>query len=176
MRVGGAVLGCVYLVRVPGVLRSHVTLAKEGVREETMDTKKVIGAMVAAFVILFAAGFLTHSVWLGPTYREMRDAGFSFRPEDAMRHKLWGICVSDALYSILFVWVYAKGKEEKPWVGQGIRYGILMTLFTVVPSTLNDYVVYNLPYTLVLHWMVAGLITLMLMGVAAAVILKKPHG
>ena len=46
----------------------------------------------------------------GATYRLMRDAGFSFRPEQAMRHKLWGIWVSDALYSILFVWVYAKGK------------------------------------------------------------------
>jgi hypothetical protein len=140
-----------------------------------MDTKKLIGAMVAAFVILFVAGFLVHSVLLGTAYREMRAAGFSFRPEDAMRHKLWGIWVSDALYSILFVWVYAKGKEEKPWVSQGIRYGILMTLFTVVPSTLNDYVVYNLPYTLVLCWMVAGLTTLILMGLAAAAILKKPR-
>jgi hypothetical protein len=69
--------------------------------------------------------------------------------------------------------VYARGKEEKPWIGQGIRYGILMTLFTVVPSTLNDYVVYNLPHTLVLHWIIAGLITLILMGLAAAAILKK---
>jgi hypothetical protein len=50
-----------------------------------------------------------------------------------------------------------------------------MTLFTVVPSTFNDYVVYNLPHTLVLHWMIAGLITLVLMGLAAAAILKKPR-
>jgi intracellular septation protein A len=50
-----------------------------------------------------------------------------------------------------------------------------MTLFTVVPSTLNDYVVYNLPHRLVVHWMVAGLITLVLMGLAAAAILKKPR-
>jgi hypothetical protein len=140
-----------------------------------MGTKKLIGAIVAAFVILFMAGFLVHSVLLGTTYRHMRDAGFSFRTEDAMRHKLWGVWVSDALYSILFVWVYARGKEEKPWIGQGIRYGILMTLFTVVPSTLNDYVVYNLPHTLVLHWIIAGLTTLILMGLAAAAILKKPR-
>lgn len=138
-----------------------------------MDTKKLIGAIVVAFVIVFVAGFLVHVVWLGNTYRQMRDAGFSFRPEDTMRHKLWGIWLSDALYSILFVWVYAKGREEKPWIGQGIRYGILMTLFTVVPSTINDYVVYNLPHTLALHWMIAGLITLVLMGLAAAAILKK---
>ena len=53
-----------------------------------METKKLVGAMVAVFVILFAAGFLVHSMWLASTYRQMRDAGFSFRPEDAMRHKL----------------------------------------------------------------------------------------
>jgi hypothetical protein len=92
-----------------------------------------------------------------------------------MRHKLWGIWVSDALYSVLFVWVYAKGAEEKPWVGQGIRYGILMTLFTVVPASINDYVAYNLPHELVLHWMIAGLITLILMGLAVAAILKKSN-
>ena len=140
-----------------------------------MDTKKLMGGMVAAFVILFIGGFLVHSLWLGTTYRQMRDDGFSFRPEDAIRQRLWGVWVSDALYSILFVWVYAKGREGKPWIGQGIRYGILMTLFTVVPSGLNDYVVYNLPHRLVLHWMIAGLITLILMGLAVAAILKKSN-
>lgn len=50
-----------------------------------------------------------------------------------------------------------------------------MTLFTVVPSTINEYVVYNLPYTLVLCWMVAGLITLILMSLAAAAFLNKPR-
>lgn len=49
-----------------------------------------------------------------------------------------------------------------------------MSLFTGVPPTLNDCVVYNLPHTLVLHWNVAGLITLILMGLAVAAILKKP--
>ena len=58
-------------------------------------------------------------------------------------------------------------------MSQGIRYGILMTLFTVVPSPLNDYVVYDLPCTLVLQWMIAGLITLTLMDLAGAAILKK---
>lgn len=138
-----------------------------------MDRKKLIGAIVAAFVILFVAGFLVDDVWLGTTYREMRDAGFSFRPEEAIRHRFRLICVSDALYSIFFVWVYAKGREEKPWVGQGIRYGVLMTLFTVVPSTINDYVAYNLPHTLVLHWMIGGLIALSLMGLGASAILRK---
>jgi uncharacterized membrane protein YagU involved in acid resistance len=135
---------------------------------------KLVGAALAAFVILFVAGFLVHGVWLGDAYRQMRDAGFSFRAEEAMRHKLWIILVIHFLYSILFRLVYAKGMEEKPWVGQGIRYGTLATLFTVVPSALNDYVVYKLPHTMVIDWMVAGLITLILMGLVVAAILKRP--
>jgi hypothetical protein len=138
-----------------------------------MDMKKLSGAALAAFVILFIAGFLVHGVWLGNTYHQMRDGGFSFRPENVMRQKLWIILVSDALYSILFAWVYAKGREQKSWIGQGIRYGILMTLFTVVPSALDEYAIYNLPHILVIEWMIAGLITLMLMGLAVAMVLSK---
>jgi hypothetical protein len=139
-----------------------------------MDAKRLIGAIVAAFVILFVAGFLIHDVWLGSTYGEMRASGFSFRPEGAMQQRLWLIWVSDLLYSILFAWVYAKGVEAKPWAAQGVRYGIVVTLFTIVPATLNDYVVYSLPHRLVVDWMVAGLVTLVVMGLAVAAILRKP--
>lgn len=139
-----------------------------------MNAKKLLGAIVAAFVILFAAGFLVHGIWLGDTYRSMREQGFSFRPEEALQRKVWIVWVSDLLYSILFVWVYARGMERKSWLGQGIRFGILMSLFTVVPSALNDYVVYNLPHRLVLYWICAGFVTLILMGLAVAVILKAP--
>jgi hypothetical protein len=142
--------------------------------EVIMDAKKLMGAALLAFVILFVAGYLVHGVWLGDTYRQMRDEGFSFRPEEVMHHKLWVVFVSDFLYSLLFAWVYAKGMEHKPWPGQGIRFGILATLFTVVPSALNEYVVYNLPYKLAIDWMAAGLVTLILMALAVAAVLKKP--
>lgn len=138
-----------------------------------MDVKKLSGAALAAFVILFVAGLLVHGVWLGKTYQQMRDGRFSFRQENATHQKLWIILVSDALYSILFAWVYAKGREQKSWVGQGIRYGVLMTLFTVVPSALNEYAVYNLPHILAIEWMIAGLTTLTLMGLAVAMLLSK---
>lgn len=140
-----------------------------------MNAKKLVGAIVAAFVILFVAGYLVHGLWLGSTYRAMAEQGFSFRSQDALQHRFWMVLVSDLLYCTLFAWVYARGMEHKPWVGQGIRFGILMTLFTVVPSGLNDYVVYNLPYRLVLDWFAAGFLTLILMGLAVAAILKVPR-
>lgn len=139
-----------------------------------MNAKKLIGAIAAAFVILFVASYLVHGVWLGATYRSMTQQGFSFRSQDALQPRLWIIWASDLLYSILFVWVYVRGMERKSWLGQGIRFGILMSLFTVVPSALNDYVVYNLPHMLVLEWIAAGFLTLILMGLAVAAISKAP--
>lgn len=138
-----------------------------------MQMKKLIGATVVSFLILVVAGFLIHSVWLGPTYRAMRVAGMSFRAEDAMMHKVWIIWLSDLVYALLFVWIYARGMENKPWVGQGIRYGIIATLFTLVPSSMNEYVAYNLPYALVLKWMLSGLVVLVLTGLVVAAICKK---
>ena len=139
-----------------------------------MNAKRVIGAGVVAFLILFVAGYLVHAVWLGGTYREMIAGGFSFRPQESMQRKLWIIWVSDLLYAMLFSWVYSRGSEPKPWVAQGLRFGIWMTLFTVAPATLNEYVAYYMPYTLALKWMAAGLITLVLMGLAVASIVRAP--
>jgi hypothetical protein len=139
-----------------------------------MNMKRLVGAIVAAFLILFVAGFLVHAVWLGSTYRAMTSGGFSFRTQNAIQHKFWIVWLSDLLYSILFAWVYARGVEPKPWASQGIRFGILMALFTVVPASLNDYVVYNLPHMLVIEWIAAGFITLIAMGLAVAAILKGP--
>ena len=138
-----------------------------------MGTKKLAAAIVATYIILIVAGFLIHEIWLGPLYRQMREAGFSFRPEDLLRHKLWVVWVGDLLYAFLFVWIYTRGVEDKPWVGQGIRYGIIMTLFTVVPQALSEYVAYNMPYTLPVRWMVAGAVVIILMGVVVAGICKK---
>jgi|ERR1700730_2708694 len=138
-----------------------------------MDSKRMTLAAVLVFVAIVVAGFLIHAVWLDSTYQAMRAQGFSFRTLDALQHRLWLIWLSDLLYAILFVWVYVRGREQTPWAGQGLRYGVLMTLFTIVPSALNDYVTYNLPPMLVVKWMAAGGVVLVLLGLLVAALCQK---
>lgn len=138
-----------------------------------METKKIVLAVVVTYIIMLAAGFLIHGLWLASTYHALHGPGDPFRPEEALAHKIWFIWAGDLLYAILFVWIYTRGIEDRPWVGQGIRYGILMTLFTVVPSAINDYCVYPLPYTLAVKWMIGGLVALIAMGLATAGICQK---
>src|SRR4029077_18046643 len=138
-----------------------------------MDSKRMILAVVLVFVTLVVAGFLIHVTWLGSTYQSMRGDGFSFRTPDALQHRLWLIWLSDLLYAILFVWVYVRGREDTPWIGQGLRYGLLMGLFTILPSALKEYFIYNLQHMLVEKWMAAGAAVLAILGLMVAAICQK---
>jgi hypothetical protein len=133
-----------------------------------MNVTRLVAAIAAAYVILIVAGYVVHQVWLAPVYEAMRQDYFSFRPPDIVRHKIWVVWVGDLIYCTLFAWIYTRGVEAKPWIGQGIRYGLLMAFFTAIPAALNDYVAYMIPYTLAIKWMIAGFITLPLMGLAVA--------
>jgi hypothetical protein len=63
-----------------------------------------------------------------------------------------------------------RGVEARQWIGQGVRFGILMALVTVIPNSLVQYVVYPLPHELVLKWMIGGgLLTLIVALVIAAI-------
>jgi hypothetical protein len=138
-----------------------------------MEWKRMVAAVVVVFLGLVIGGFLIHALWLQSTYQMMRDSGFSFRTPEALQHRLVVIWISDLVYAILFVWVYVRGREPKPWPGQGLRYGVLMTFFTIVPSSLNEYAVYNLPHMLVVKWMAAGGVVLVILGLLVARICQQ---
>ena len=132
-----------------------------------MALKKKIGAIVASFALLSVGGYLIHNVWLMQDYRSHSEL---WRSQDAMLHRLLHIYIANLIFSIGAVLIYARGVEAKPWVGQGIRFGILLALVTVIPNSLVQYFVYPLPYQLVLKWMIGGSFLTLVVALAIAVI------
>jgi hypothetical protein len=135
-----------------------------------MDSKKLIGAIVAAYIVLLGTNYLVHSVWLMPDYQAIPDA---WRPMDQMQHKMWVMFVGQFFFAAIFAYIYTRGVEAKPWVAQGIRYGILMTFLTVIPYSLSEYVIYRIPHMLAVKWMAAGAVQLVIIGVIVAAICQK---
>jgi hypothetical protein len=43
------------------------------------------------------------------------------------------------------VWIYSRGVEPTPWLGQGLRFGVAVALLTVIPTYLIYYVVQPMP-------------------------------
>ena len=138
-----------------------------------MDMKKIALAVVVAFVILVGTDFLVHGMWLSPTYEQLGREQNTWRASEQMDQKMWIMLVGRLLFSALFVWVYTRGLEAKPWMGQAVRYAILIWLFFGVPAALDQYVLYRIPYMLAVTWMAVAAVQLLLISLTTAAICKK---
>ena len=132
--------------------------------------KKLVLATAAAYILLMGTNYLVHEIWLMPDYDAIP---LSHRSPEGIQHRFWAMALGQLFFAALFAYIYTRGAEKKPWLVQGVRYGIVITFLTVVPYSLSEYVVYIVPYMLAIKWMVAGGIQLMLLGVVVAGIFKE---
>lgn len=134
-----------------------------------MDMKKFLVAVVVAYVLLIATTYFVHGIWLRWIYDLYPD---SWRPMSQQVAKAWILLAGRLLFTVMFVWVYLRGMEKKPWIGQGIRYGGVIWLLVSVPAILSMYVLFRVPYQLALIWMSVTLIQVVLMGLIVAYFLR----
>jgi hypothetical protein len=132
--------------------------------------KKLVLAIVVAYLVLMGTNYLVHEIWLMPDYNAIPS---SHRSAEGIHHRFWALALGQLFFAALFAYIYTRGAEKKPWLGQGIRYGIVMTFLTVVPYSLGEYVVYIVPYVLAIKWMVAGGMQMILLGLLVAGICKE---
>ena len=127
-----------------------------------MNLKQWVRATLGAFVVLFATGFVIHHVWLGEFYKA--HAAW-WRPAAQMESMLPLMFASQLVLAALLAVVYAKGYEAgKGGAGQGFRFGVLIGLLIMLPSSLMNYVIYPYPLSLILSWLVGGLAETALAG------------
>jgi len=131
---------------------------------------KFILAAVAAFLISFALGFIVHGVILRSDYLEN---AVLYRPDaDAMSYMPY-LLLSYAVKAFAFALVYRQGiTAGVPWLSQGIRFGIIISLLVTIPFCLMHFAVQPLPAMLVVKQMVFETVGNLLMALAVAYILR----
>lgn len=127
--------------------------------------KKFIISVIVTFVLSMGLGFLVHGYLLAPSYLELK--GMMRTPEDAQAFFPY-MLLAHAFIAFTFVWIYNKGKEEKPFLGQGICYGIAIAAITAVPMYLIYYAVQPMPGILVVKQIVFDTISLVVLGIVVA--------
>lgn len=130
-----------------------------------MDMKKTLGAVVASFVVQYGGDFLLHGVILKSTYDETSGL---WRTQDAMMHRMWLLILAQVIFALAAVLIYQRGVEKKAWVGQGIRFGILLALVAVIPGGMIEYVVAPIPHRLAFHSALGDSILAILVGLVIA--------
>jgi hypothetical protein len=127
-------------------------------------------AWVAVFVVWMAGSFLVHGVLLHDDYAKLPNL---MRTEaDAQQHFPL-MLLAHVIMAGAFVWIYSRGIEPKPWLAQGIRFGVAVALLAIVPTYMIYYVVQPIPGMLAVKQMTHDGVLLVILGVVAAFVYRS---
>jgi len=127
--------------------------------------RKFARSTAVMFVAAVALDFFVHGVLLHGDYERLPN--LMRAPTDAHARMPWMLLAHFSI-AVAFTWIYLKGREDKPWLPQGLRYGVAVALLTTVPTYLIYHVVSPFPLDLALKQIVLGSLVIIIMAVVLA--------
>jgi len=126
-----------------------------------MNPKRLVLAIVAVFLGVFATDFLIHGVWLAGDYKATMSL---WRTEAEMNRHFGWLMLGQFLAAATFTAIYARGFAGMNCLRCACIYGVFMGLFSQA-NTLVTYAVQPLPAAIAGKWFLAGLAQGVLLGV-----------
>lgn len=133
--------------------------------------KKFLIAWIVIFVAWMVGSFVVHGTLLHDDYAQLPNI---FRTEADAQQYFPLMILAHVILAGAFVWIYARGVEAKPWLAQGVRFGIAVALLTIVPTYMIYYVVQPMPGALVVKQMIFDGILMVILGSITAFIYRQP--
>ena len=130
-----------------------------------MINAKFVVSVVAMFVLSMAFGFVIHGVMLHGDYAKLPNL---MRTEAAAQQLFGFMLLAHLLIAAGFSWIYIKGKESRPWLGQGLRYGVAVAVMMTIPMYLIYYVVMPYPSDVVSQQIAYDTMAIIVMGIVLA--------
>ena len=122
-------------------------------------------AWVVLFVAWMAGSFVVHGVLLHTEYSQLPNL---FRPQADAENYMHFMLLAHVLLAGAFLWIYRRGRENKPWAGQGLRFGLAVAVMTAIPTYTIYYVVLPMPGMMVAKQIVFETGLLLLLGMLTA--------
>ena len=127
--------------------------------------KKFIMAWIALFVVWLLGDFVVHAVLLHADYMQLPNL---YRTEGDQQKYFPLMILAHVIMSGALVWIYARGAEAKPWVAQGVRFGVAIALLTAVPTYLIYFVVQPMPAEVVIKQILFEGVLMVILGTIVA--------
>ncbi len=125
--------------------------------------KRFLIAWLVMFVLYMAGGIVVHGIILEADYA----ATGLMRPEAEAEKLMPLMILAHVSMAGAFTWIYARGVENKPWLGQGLRYGLAVA-FLFAPIYVIYHVVQPTPGDLAVKQIVLDTIMTLVLGTAVA--------
>jgi hypothetical protein len=123
--------------------------------------KRFIIAWIVVLIAWFLGSFVVHGLLLRADYMAL---GPLFRtPADSQQYFPLMI-LAHVMLAGAFVWIYARGVESKPWLGQGVRFAIAVAFLTSIPTYLIYFVVEPMPGAVVAKQIIFDTVLIVILG------------
>ena len=127
-------------------------------------------AVAAIFVLSLGLEMIVHAGLLESEYSRLPGL---FRAKETQASYFPWMLVAHALFAAGFVWIYRQGREpDKPWLGQGLRYGAAIIVLLTIPGYLIYFAVQPLPWTLVTKQIVFDSLAVLIMAADVALMYR----
>ena len=133
-----------------------------------MNLKRLVLTIIVIFVVANFLGFFIHAIWLKQDYMPVANL---YRPEG--QEKMPFIVLAYLAFAVGSVWLYAHGVEDKPWLGQGVRFGIAMWLVLTIPSFFIAYAVQPVPVILMAKQVTSEAVGKVVLGIITAMLYRR---
>jgi drug/metabolite transporter (DMT)-like permease len=135
--------------------------------------KRFLVSVAVMFVASMLMGFVVHGFLLHNDYTRLTPNLFR-APEEAERHFAW-MLLAHVFLAIGWTWIYRQGRENaKPWLMQGVRFGLAVAVLTAIPTYLIYYAVQPMPSDLVAQQIVFDTLSCLILGVVVAAVNRDP--
>jgi hypothetical protein len=135
--------------------------------------KRFVISVVVLFVASMLLGFVVHGLLLAPDYAKLQ--GTVFRSAADQERYFPYMLAAHVFLAIGFTWIYRAGRDARPWLGQGMRFGLALVVLTTIPTYLIYFAVQPLPSDLVAKQIVFDAIATVLMGIITAAVNRDPR-
>ncbi|MCG8432559.1 MAG: hypothetical protein MJA83_00835 [Gammaproteobacteria bacterium] len=131
--------------------------------------KKFYISVAVVLVVSMALGFVIHGLLLQNEYAQLPNI---MRPEDDAGKYFHFMIIAHILFALGFTWIYRMGRQDKPWLGQGVRFGIAVAVMSSIPFFLIYHAVAFFPLMLALKQALFESIGMIILGASIAFIHK----
>ena len=127
--------------------------------------KRFFIVWLVVFLAWMGGSFVIHEGLLKGDYMQIANL---YRPVSETAAYFPWMVFAHVLLAGAFVWIYSQGVQARPWVGQGLRYGVAAALLSSVPMYIIYYVVQPLPTSLVIKQIVFVGVLMLVLGLVVA--------
>lgn len=131
--------------------------------------KTFVISVVALFVVSMILGMVVHGMLLNSDYMRLTELGL-FRKEAEQQSHFMYMLAAHLVLAIGVTWIYRQGRSARPWMGQGLRFGVALALATCIPTYLIYFAVQPMPSDLVAKQVFFDTIATIILGLTAAAV------